>query len=200
MKTIKTLLEKAEKFNLYSAENMPIVYKSDQNLNGNVWSYSEKISAVIEKHSLPSDILTKFEHSLLFECRKQYKYNSNEVELYYIEHNYTMFLTPGGNLAMLMRNNKGKWYLYPYYSYFSKWQKISSYIREEEIKKAYRKLSRMYHPDANINNPNKAQAEEKFKEITESEVKSAREFFIQSYYKNVTHKEWTQCLVSSSRK
>ncbi len=36
---------------------------------------------------------------------------------------------------------------------------------EEEIKKAYKALSRKYHPDANINNPNKAQAEEKFKEI-----------------------------------
>lgn len=36
---------------------------------------------------------------------------------------------------------------------------------DEEIKKAYRQLSRKYHPDANINNPNKAQAEEKFKEI-----------------------------------
>lgn len=35
---------------------------------------------------------------------------------------------------------------------------------EEEIKKAYRSLSRRDHPDANINNPNKAQAEEKFKE------------------------------------
>lgn len=35
----------------------------------------------------------------------------------------------------------------------------------DEIKKAYRKLSRIYHPDANINNPNKAQAEAKFKEI-----------------------------------
>ena len=31
---------------------------------------------------------------------------------------------------------------------------------EEEIKKAYRALSRKYHPDANVNNPNKAQAEE----------------------------------------
>lgn len=39
---------------------------------------------------------------------------------------------------------------------------------EEEIKKAYRKLSRQYHPDANINNPNKAQAEEKFKEIQQA--------------------------------
>ena len=45
---------------------------------------------------------------------------------------------------------------------------VSSDASEEEIKKAYRKLSRMYHPDANINNPNKAQAEEKFKEIQQA--------------------------------
>lgn len=36
---------------------------------------------------------------------------------------------------------------------------------DEEIKKAYRALSRKYHPDANVNNPNKAQAEEKFKQV-----------------------------------
>ena len=36
---------------------------------------------------------------------------------------------------------------------------------DEEVKKAYKALSRKYHPDANINNPNKAYAEEKFKEI-----------------------------------
>lgn len=36
---------------------------------------------------------------------------------------------------------------------------------DEEIKKAYRTLSRKYHPDANVNNPNKDQAEEKFKQI-----------------------------------
>lgn len=39
---------------------------------------------------------------------------------------------------------------------------------DEEIKKAYRALSRKYHPDANINNPNKEQAEEKFKEIQQA--------------------------------
>ncbi|MBP3543844.1 MAG: DnaJ domain-containing protein [Lachnospiraceae bacterium] len=38
----------------------------------------------------------------------------------------------------------------------------------DEIKKQYRKLSRIYHPDANVNNPNKAQAEAKFKEIQQA--------------------------------
>lgn len=42
---------------------------------------------------------------------------------------------------------------------------VSRDASEEEIKKAYRALSRKYHPDANVNNPNKEQAEEKFKEI-----------------------------------
>lgn len=38
---------------------------------------------------------------------------------------------------------------------------VSRDASEDEIKKAYRALSRKYHPDANVNNPNKAQAEEK---------------------------------------
>lgn len=38
----------------------------------------------------------------------------------------------------------------------------------DEIKKAYRSLSRKYHPDANINNPNKDQAEEKFKQVQQA--------------------------------
>ena len=39
---------------------------------------------------------------------------------------------------------------------------------DEEVKKAYRTLSRKYHPDANINNPNKEQAEERFKEVQQA--------------------------------
>ncbi len=45
---------------------------------------------------------------------------------------------------------------------------VSPDASEDEIKKAYRKLSRQYHPDANINNPNKAQAEEMFKTVQQA--------------------------------
>ena len=41
-------------------------------------------------------------------------------------------------------------------------------VSDEEIKKAYRKLSRKYHPDANINNPHKDEAEAKFKEVQQA--------------------------------
>ncbi|MBR0164263.1 MAG: DnaJ domain-containing protein [Lachnospiraceae bacterium] len=39
---------------------------------------------------------------------------------------------------------------------------------DDEIKKAYRKLSRKYHPDANMNNPNKEKAEEMFKLVQQA--------------------------------
>ena len=39
---------------------------------------------------------------------------------------------------------------------------------DDEIKKAYRRLSRKYHPDANINNPHKDEAEAKFKEVQQA--------------------------------
>ena len=45
---------------------------------------------------------------------------------------------------------------------------VSRDASDEEIKKAYRALSRKYHPDANINNPNKAEAEEKFKQVQQA--------------------------------
>lgn len=45
---------------------------------------------------------------------------------------------------------------------------LSRNASEEEIKKAYKNLSRKYHPDANINNPHKEEAEERFKEIQQA--------------------------------
>ena len=45
---------------------------------------------------------------------------------------------------------------------------IEKNASEDEIKKAYRKLSRKYHPDANVNNPNKDKAEEQFKRIQQA--------------------------------
>ncbi len=45
---------------------------------------------------------------------------------------------------------------------------VSPNATEEEIKKAYRTLSRKYHPDANIGSPNQAEYEEKFKEVQQA--------------------------------
>ena len=54
---------------------------------------------------------------------------------------------------------------------------VSPTSSDEEIKKAYRTLSRKYHPDANINNPNAKQAEEKFKQVQQAyqEIMNSRE-------------------------
>ena len=45
---------------------------------------------------------------------------------------------------------------------------ISYDATEEEIKKAYRALSRKYHPDANVGKPNQKELEEKFKEVQQA--------------------------------
>lgn len=52
---------------------------------------------------------------------------------------------------------------------------ISSSATDDEVKKAYRALSKKYHPDANINDPERAEA--KFKEVQEAyrQVMKARE-------------------------
>ena len=45
---------------------------------------------------------------------------------------------------------------------------VSQNASDDEVKKAYRELSRKYHPDANVDNPLADLAEEKFKEIQEA--------------------------------
>ncbi|MGC4019161.1 MAG: J domain-containing protein [Muricomes sp.] len=45
---------------------------------------------------------------------------------------------------------------------------VPSNASDDDIKKAYRDLTRKYHPDSNVNNPLADLAEEKFKEIQEA--------------------------------
>ena len=45
---------------------------------------------------------------------------------------------------------------------------VSRDASDDEIKKAYRDLTRKYHPDANVDNPLADLAEEKFKEVQEA--------------------------------
>jgi len=49
---------------------------------------------------------------------------------------------------------------------------VSKGASEEEIKKAYKKLARKYHPDMN---PGDKEAEEKFKEINEANERPRQE-------------------------
>ena len=62
---------------------------------------------------------------------------------------------------------------------------VSPNATDEEIKHAYRELSRKYHPDANQNNPLKDLAEEKFKQVQEaySEIMEMRKNG-NNYYQN----------------
>jgi molecular chaperone DnaJ len=52
---------------------------------------------------------------------------------------------------------------------------VSPGATDEEIKKAYRRLSRLYHPDANVNNPHPEIAEEKFKEVQQAYTQIMKE-------------------------
>ena len=52
---------------------------------------------------------------------------------------------------------------------------VNQNASNDEIKKAYRELSRKYHPDSYINNPLASLAEEKFKEVQEAYDQIMRE-------------------------
>ena len=52
---------------------------------------------------------------------------------------------------------------------------VSPGATDEEIKQAYRKLSRQYHPDANVNSPHPEIAEEKFKEVQQAYTQIMKE-------------------------
>ena len=52
---------------------------------------------------------------------------------------------------------------------------ISPNASNDEVKKAYRDLSRKYHPDSYVDNPLAGLAEEKFKEVQEAYDKIMKE-------------------------
>lgn len=52
---------------------------------------------------------------------------------------------------------------------------VSPSASDEEIKKAYRTLSRKYHPDANVGKPGEKAAEEKFKQIQQAYTQIMKE-------------------------
>lgn len=52
---------------------------------------------------------------------------------------------------------------------------VSPAATDEEIKKAYRALSRKYHPDANVGKPGEKAAEEKFKQIQQAYTQIMKE-------------------------
>lgn len=52
---------------------------------------------------------------------------------------------------------------------------VSPSATDEEIKKAYRTLSRKYHPDANVGKPGEKAAEEKFKQIQQAYAQIVKE-------------------------
>ena len=58
---------------------------------------------------------------------------------------------------------------------------------EEEIKKAYKRLSRKYHPDANLDNPKAA--EEKFKQIQQAYQQVMKEK-TSGYSQRLSRSEW----------
>ena len=52
---------------------------------------------------------------------------------------------------------------------------VSPSATDEEIKKAYRTLSRKYHPDANVGKSGEKAAEEKFKQIQQAYAQIVKE-------------------------
>ena len=76
---------------------------------------------------------------------------------------------------------------------------VSRDASDDEIKKAYRNLSRKYHPDANINNPNKDQAEAKFKEVQQAyqQIMKEREYGSSGNYGHIARTNMVRSAAST---
>ena len=126
------LNQKCAELNLFTFGNIPTQWTKPQKLGDSTFDYSEKVN---NNYTLPSEILYKYEHGLFWDCRKQLKNNSNEVELYYIERSQILFLSPKGNLVRLI-SYKGKYSFSPDYSHFREVERVSHYKRKDIYEKS----------------------------------------------------------------
>ncbi|MEE3392531.1 MAG: J domain-containing protein [Lachnospiraceae bacterium] len=84
---------------------------------------------------------------------------------------------------------------------------INHNASDDEVKRAYRELSRKYHPDSNVNNPLAELAEEKYKNVQEayrvimderkkgysnSREYSGKEYGNDGYYNNNNNNQYNQ--------
>jgi hypothetical protein len=123
----------ALKFGLYTKNDLPEIIFKDQVVNQTVFNFSERINSA--KIEIPDDCLSQFGPLLLFNVRKQENSFTGEIELHYIEHIYTAFETPGGNIAILRYDSRAKkYYLMPYYGYYRAFQDIDFYTRDKAQK------------------------------------------------------------------
>ena len=77
---------------------------------------------------------------------------------------------------------------------------VSPNASNDEIKKAYRDLSRKYHPDSYVDNPLSDLAEEKFKEVQEAydQIMRERDGGYQSGYEGYGHSSYQNSGYQSS--
>jgi hypothetical protein len=130
MKTIQAI---AAQYNLYLQSDLPKEYKEywDNRMN----EYNKGLKVAIPQFIVDNP---NFDVGLFFECRIQDE--GTEKEYKYIEHNYILVKREGSDLiCMLKSNNKGKYYLYPYYSLL---RKFISDISNHETKEVYEELLR----------------------------------------------------------
>lgn len=134
---LKKFNQHCKDFNLFTLENLPEILFETQCIRDDFKvNYTDKINSA--KIETPSEILNDFGPVLLFEVREQINHFTKQTELIYIDHIYTAFCTPAGNIAILRKPSyKGDKYEFMlHYSHYRQVQNIAHYKRERAQKEA----------------------------------------------------------------
>jgi|688.fasta_scaffold309549_5 hypothetical protein len=107
----KKFIEIAKESNLYTLQNLPQEALKDTYFMGNLEWYKERYNKV----KIPEGIknIQDIEVGVFAEVKPQYKNNSNEIELYYIENFYTLVFINDNVYILVFR--KDKYSLFPIY-------------------------------------------------------------------------------------